>query len=61
MTWDGVVTTYHKNYLRELGISDAIEAYIQSIVLKKTLESLSFNSRRGLEDNLEDNVETATN
>ena len=24
VTWDGVVTSYHKKYLRELGVSEAI-------------------------------------
>ena len=47
MTWDGVVTNYHRRYMKEIGLSDSIEAYIQSIVLKKTLESVSFDYRRG--------------
>ncbi|KAF9764103.1 hypothetical protein NGRA_0832 [Nosema granulosis] len=41
MTWDGVVTAYHKKHIQELGIQPTLEAYIQSIVLKKTLESIS--------------------
>ena len=49
MTWDGIVTSYHKKYSREIGISDSVEAYIQTIVLKKTLESISFDYRRGHE------------
>ncbi|KAF7684515.1 hypothetical protein TCON_0291 [Astathelohania contejeani] len=28
MTWDGVVTKYHRNYLKELNITFTIEAYI---------------------------------
>ncbi|KAF7683899.1 hypothetical protein TCON_0897 [Astathelohania contejeani] len=28
MTWDGVVTKYHRNYLKELNITPTIEAYI---------------------------------
>ena len=47
MTWDGIVTSYHKKYSREIGITDPVEAYIQTIVLKKTLESISFEHRRG--------------
>ncbi|EQB62136.1 hypothetical protein NAPIS_ORF00285 [Vairimorpha apis BRL 01] len=47
MTWDGVVTTYHKRYIKELGIQPSLEAYIQSVVLKKTLESISLERRRG--------------
>ncbi|KAF7680935.1 hypothetical protein TCON_2444 [Astathelohania contejeani] len=41
ITWDGVVTKYHRNYLKELNITPTIEAYIQSTVLKKTLEIIS--------------------
>ncbi|EQB61133.1 hypothetical protein NAPIS_ORF01293 [Vairimorpha apis BRL 01] len=33
MTWDGVVTKYHKKYIRELEIKPFLEAYIQYIVL----------------------------
>ncbi|KAM0678005.1 hypothetical protein BDAP_000121 [Binucleata daphniae] len=32
------------------GIDPKTEAYIQSLVLRKTLESLSFERRRGLEE-----------
>jgi hypothetical protein len=53
MTWDGVVTTYHKKYLKQLEVTPNIEAYIQSRVLKKTLETISFEHRRGIEDGLE--------
>ncbi|KAF9761590.1 hypothetical protein NGRA_2541 [Nosema granulosis] len=49
MTWDGMVTGYHKKYIQELGIQPTLEAYIQSIVLKKTLESVSLERRRGLD------------
>ncbi|KAF7684128.1 hypothetical protein TCON_0688 [Astathelohania contejeani] len=41
MTWDGVVTKYHRNYLKELNITPTIEAYIQSTILNKTLETIS--------------------
>jgi hypothetical protein len=47
MTWDGIVTTHHKRHLKELGISTSTEAYIQSRVLKMTLESISYDFRRG--------------
>ncbi|KAF7684163.1 hypothetical protein TCON_0641 [Astathelohania contejeani] len=40
MTWDGVVTKYHSNYLKKLNMTSTIEAYIQSTVLKKTLETI---------------------
>ena len=49
MTWEGLVTKYHKKHRNEIGISTKTEAYIQSLVLKKTLESISFDRRRGIE------------
>ncbi|KAK1349532.1 hypothetical protein LUQ84_001189 [Hamiltosporidium tvaerminnensis] len=48
MTWDGIVTKYHKSHLKRLEIPMNLEAYIQSIVLKKTIETISFDRRRGL-------------
>ncbi|KAF7683691.1 hypothetical protein TCON_1098 [Astathelohania contejeani] len=61
MTWDGVVTKYHRNYLKELNITPTIEAYIQSTVLKKTLESILLEYRRSIEDSIDvrDRVEDA--
>ena len=50
MTWEGLVTKYHKKHRSEIGITTKTEAYIQSLVLKKTLESISFERRRGLEE-----------
>ena len=50
MTWEGLVTKYHKKHRDEIGIHPKIEAYIQSLVLKKTLESISFDRRRGIEE-----------
>ncbi|TBU12064.1 hypothetical protein CWI38_0914p0040 [Hamiltosporidium tvaerminnensis] len=52
MTWDGIVTKYHKSHLKRLEIPMNVEAYIQSIVLKKTVETISFDRRRGLESRL---------
>ncbi|TBU10272.1 hypothetical protein CWI38_1885p0010, partial [Hamiltosporidium tvaerminnensis] len=52
MTWDGIVTKYHKSQLKRLEIPMNVEAYIQSIVLKKTVETISFDRRRGLESGL---------
>jgi hypothetical protein len=55
MTWDGIVTKLHKNYLKELGIEQSLEAYMQSIVIKKTLESFIYRRK---EDTIEEsNVE----
>ena len=50
MTWDGIVTRYHNRYAKLLGITSTIHAYIQSRVLRKTLECVSFDRRRGAED-----------
>ena len=50
MTWDGCVTKFHTKYRSGIGIQPKTEAYIQSVVLKKTLESISFDRRRGLEE-----------
>ncbi|KAM0678201.1 hypothetical protein BDAP_001216 [Binucleata daphniae] len=50
MTWDRIVTKCHKKYVADIGIQPKTEAYIQSLVLRKTLESLSFEKRRGLEE-----------
>jgi hypothetical protein len=47
MTWDGIVTKLHRRYSTEIGLTNSVEAYIQAIVLKKTLESISFDFRRG--------------
>ncbi|KAK1347192.1 hypothetical protein LUQ84_003379 [Hamiltosporidium tvaerminnensis] len=52
MTWDGIVTKYHKSHLKRLEIPMNVEAYIQSIVLKKTVETISFDRRKGLESGL---------
>ncbi|TBU12814.1 reverse transcriptase [Hamiltosporidium tvaerminnensis] len=52
MTWDGIVTKYHKSHLKRLEIPMNVDAYIQSIVLKKTVEIISFDRRRGLESGL---------
>jgi hypothetical protein len=50
ITWDGIVTKYHKSYAKEIGLTTKIESYIQYIVLKKTLESISYEYRRGGEE-----------
>lgn len=52
MTWEGIVTNYHKKYLKELEITKNIQAYMQSRTLKKTLESVNFDFRRGVEEDI---------
>ncbi|KAM0678375.1 hypothetical protein BDAP_001089 [Binucleata daphniae] len=51
MTWDGIVTKCHKKYITEIGIQPKTEAYIQALVMRKTLKSL-FHERRSLEEEL---------
>ena len=41
MAWDGVVTKCHKKYMNKLEIPVSVEAYIQSRVLRRTLETVS--------------------
>ncbi|KAF7682659.1 hypothetical protein TCON_2125 [Astathelohania contejeani] len=53
LTWESVLTKYHRSYLKELRFTPQIEAYIQSTVLKKTLETISLEHRRSIEDRLE--------
>ena len=48
MAWDGVVTKCHKKYMNKLEIPVSVEAYIQSRVLRRTLETVSFEARRGI-------------
>ncbi|TBU11212.1 hypothetical protein CWI38_1319p0010 [Hamiltosporidium tvaerminnensis] len=55
MTWDGIVTKYHKSHLKSREIPMIVQAGIQFIVLKKPVETISFDRRRGLESGL--NVE----
>ena len=49
MTWDGIVTCYHDRRVEQLGLSKRTEAYIQTRVIKMTLESMTMENRR---DNL---------
>ncbi|TBU08033.1 reverse transcriptase [Hamiltosporidium tvaerminnensis] len=49
MTWDCIVTKYHKSHLKRLEIPMNVEAYNLSIVLKKMVETISFDRIRGLE------------
>ena len=53
-----LLTKIHSKYSKEIGITTKIEAYIQYIVLKKTLESISFEYRRGNGDGEQDRYES---
>ena len=50
LTWDGIVTRHHGKYVARLGLPKTVEAYIQSRVIRRTLESISSDRRRGLFD-----------
>ncbi|KKO73996.1 reverse transcriptase [Vairimorpha ceranae] len=47
MTWDCVVTKYHKKYTGQLEIQPFPEVYMKSIVLKKTLNFVCLKQRQG--------------
>ena len=59
ITWDGIVTKFHKSYAKEIGLTTQIESYIQFIVLKKTLESISYSYRRDGEETIQESLEVA--
>ena len=48
MTWDGLVTRHFKRYMKQLQVTSKLQAYIQSVVLKKTCESILVDCRDGL-------------
>jgi hypothetical protein len=50
MTWDGMVTNFHRRHRNDLEITPTIEAYIQSRVVRTTLEAISSEKRRGILD-----------
>ncbi|TBU06349.1 hypothetical protein CWI36_0467p0020 [Hamiltosporidium magnivora] len=53
MTWVGIVAKYHISHLKRPEIPMNVEAYIQSIVLKKTVETISLDRRRGNEASID--------
>ena len=52
ITWGGLVTKYHKEYITELEVTNSIEPYIQNKILKKTLESISFKYRSEVKEDV---------
>ena len=50
MAWDGIVTKHHRRHVEALGLSPHAEAYIQALTVKKTLESISYDHRRGIHE-----------
>ncbi|KAM0677568.1 hypothetical protein BDAP_001895 [Binucleata daphniae] len=66
MTWDGITTKCHKSYRKRLGIDKHVEAYIQSLTIRKTLESITLDmwstdarSAAGREGRIEDAFKVA--
>ncbi len=51
------MTKYHKTYAKKIGLLTKIQPYIQFIVLKKTLESISYDYRRGRIEIIQENHE----
>ena len=47
LTWDDIAPKFHEKYVKEIGLMPKVQAYIQYITLKKTLEGISFEYRRG--------------
>ena len=54
MTWDGLVTRYFKHYMKQLEVKPRLLAYMQSVVLKKTCESIISTCRDPRNDWLEE-------
>ena len=50
LTWDGIVTEYRDTYASGIGVGVGVEmntrVYIQYVVMKRTVESLSIDFRR---------------
>ncbi|XP_029655022.1 uncharacterized protein LOC115228605 [Octopus sinensis] len=59
LTWDGVVTKFYKSYMKKLNIEVPTKAYIQSVTIKKTLESMVVEYKHGMKvDNYQIEKET---
>ncbi|MGL4847764.1 MAG: hypothetical protein ACRC28_02385 [Clostridium sp.] len=52
-----MVTTNHKKYIQKLGIKLTFEGNIQSVVLKKTFESISLEKDEADEEEIEKELE----
>ena len=53
ITWDGLVTRHFKRYMKQLQVKPRLQAYIQTVVLKRTCESILADCR-GRRDWLEE-------
>ncbi|XP_029654444.1 uncharacterized protein LOC115227874 [Octopus sinensis] len=48
ITWNGIVSKFFKNHLAVLGVEDRVKAYIQTLMLRKTLEGMQAETKHGL-------------
>ena len=53
------MSKFHKTYAKEIGLTTKIQSYIQFIVLKKTLESISNDYKRGESEIYQESFENA--
>jgi hypothetical protein len=51
MSWDGLVTRHFKRYMQQLQVKSKLQAYMQTVVLKRTCESIlvDVQEKRGSE------------
>jgi hypothetical protein len=54
ITFDGIITKFHQSYIKELGILTEAITHAQTIRLRKTLEIISLEKRRCIEENCKD-------
>jgi len=45
MAWDGLVTNHFKRHMKQLQVSSRLQAYMQTVVLKRTCESILVDCR----------------
>lgn len=62
ITWDGLVTKFYKKYMDRIGIDKRTKAYVQSITIKRTCESVMIDRRvnHGEEVYFDEVIEAAT-
>ncbi|XP_036354685.1 uncharacterized protein LOC118761119 [Octopus sinensis] len=48
LTWDEIVSRFFKSHLNSIAVEDRVKAYIQTLVLRKTLESMQVETRHGI-------------
>ena len=48
LTWDGLVTKHFKRYMKKFKVNNRLQAYIQTVGLRRTWESILIDCREGL-------------